>query len=191
MSAPRGPLAARLPQLKFETPRRFSASDDLLPGSLSLSHLRCGKPAIAPNATIPVTQSGPTPSWWTARNTPSTSPKRWWRRCKSASPRAGSFRTLMYNMASSAESVGGFWFRESSQVVIKGNFHSIEGTKAIGSSGNYSDFVIEALNGTVGDFSFGSKPIQDQRLMGAQHPSHLFHRFQTAPHGPEAQIGRA
>jgi len=24
--------------------------------------------------------------------------------------------------------------------------------------------------------------------MGAQHPGHLFHRFQTAPHGPEAPI---
>src|ERR1035437_6523017 len=64
--------------------------------------------------------------------------------------------------ASSAESVGRFWFRESSQVVIKGNFHSLVGTKAVGSSGNHSDFVVETLNGAIGDFSFGSKPIQDQ-----------------------------
>src|SRR5450756_1001026 len=90
--------------------------------------------------------------------------------------------------ASSAESVGRFWFRESSQVVIKGNFHSVEGTKAVGSSGNHSDFVIETLNGTIGDFSFGSKPIQYQRLMGAQHAGHPFHRFQTATHGPGAPI---
>src|ERR1700676_603593 len=83
--------------------------------------------------------------------------------------------------ASSAESVGRFWFRESSQVVIEGNFHSVVGTKAVGSSGNHSDFVVEALHGAIGDFSFGPKPIQDQRLMGAQHPGHLFHRFQTAP----------
>src|ERR1035437_1587777 len=69
--------------------------------------------------------------------------------------------------ASSAESVGRFWFRESSQVVIKGNFHSLVGTKAVGSSSNHSDFVVETLNGAIGDFSFGSKPIQDQRLMGA------------------------
>src|ERR1035437_8039094 len=61
--------------------------------------------------------------------------------------------------ASSAESVGRFWFRESSQVVIKGNFHSLVGTKAVGSSGNHSDFVVETLNGAIGDFSFGSKPI--------------------------------
>src|ERR1035437_1283119 len=72
-----------------------------------------------------------------------------------------------HKLASSAESVGRFWFRESSQVVIKGNFHSLVGTKAVGSSGNHSDFVVETLNGAIGDFSFGSKPIQDQRLMGA------------------------
>jgi hypothetical protein len=72
--------------------------------------------------------------------------------------------------------------------VIKGNFHGLEGTKAVGSSGNYSDFVVEALNGAIGDFSFGPKPIQYQRLMGAQHPGHLFHWLQAAPHGPEAPI---
>src|ERR1035437_3082043 len=66
---------------------------------------------------------------------------------------------LLSKIASSAESVGRFWFRESSQVVIKGNFHSLVGTKAVGSSGNHSDFVVETLNGAIGDFSFGSKPI--------------------------------
>src|ERR1035437_10273495 len=75
-----------------------------------------------------------------------------------------SLRTVdIMQVASSAESVGRFWFRESSQVVIKGNFHSLVGTKAVGSSGNHSDFVVETLNGAIGDFSFGSKPIQDQR----------------------------
>src|ERR1035437_821153 len=91
-------------------------------------------------------------------------------------------------LASSAESVGRFWFRESSQVVIEGNFHSLVGTKAVGSSGNHSDFVVEALNGAIGNFFFGPKPIQDQRLMGAQHAGHPFHRFQTAPHGPGAPV---
>ena len=47
--------------------------------------------------------------------------------------------------------------------MIKGNFHSLVGTKAVGSSGNHSDFVVETLNGAIGDFSFGSKPIQDVR----------------------------
>ena len=72
--------------------------------------------------------------------------------------------------------------------MIKGNFHRVVGTKAVGSSGDDSDFVVEALNGTVGDFSSGSKPIQDQRLMGAKHPGDLFHGFQTATHGPGAPI---
>jgi hypothetical protein len=42
---PRGPQASRLRQRKFELVRCFHLPDDLLPGSLSLSHLRCGKPA--------------------------------------------------------------------------------------------------------------------------------------------------
>ena len=42
---PRGPQASRLRQRKFELVRRFQLPDDLLPGSLSFSHLRCGKPA--------------------------------------------------------------------------------------------------------------------------------------------------
>lgn len=41
---PRGPQAARLRQRKFALLRRFSIPADLLPGSLSLSHTRCGKP---------------------------------------------------------------------------------------------------------------------------------------------------
>jgi hypothetical protein len=43
-SEPRGPQASRLRQRKFELVQRFHLPDDLLPGSLSLSHLRCGKP---------------------------------------------------------------------------------------------------------------------------------------------------
>lgn len=43
MDGPRGPAAAHLRQRKFELLRRFSIPDDLLPGSLSVSHLRCGK----------------------------------------------------------------------------------------------------------------------------------------------------
>jgi hypothetical protein len=39
----RGSLASRLRQRKFELLRRFPIPDDALPGSLSLSHLRCGK----------------------------------------------------------------------------------------------------------------------------------------------------
>ncbi len=40
----RGPLASRLRQRKFELIRRFHLPAGLLPGSLTLSHTRCGKP---------------------------------------------------------------------------------------------------------------------------------------------------
>lgn len=43
-SQPRGPQAARLRQRKAQLLRAFPIPDDLLPGSLSQSHLRCGKP---------------------------------------------------------------------------------------------------------------------------------------------------
>ncbi len=42
---PRGPRAAKLRQRKFELARRFSIPADLLPGSLSLTRSRCGKPS--------------------------------------------------------------------------------------------------------------------------------------------------
>lgn len=44
MREARGTLASRLRQRKFELLRRFSIPEDALPGSLSLTHLRCGKP---------------------------------------------------------------------------------------------------------------------------------------------------
>lgn len=43
--APKGPQASRLRQRKFALIRKFHLPDDLLPGSLSLSHTRCGKPS--------------------------------------------------------------------------------------------------------------------------------------------------
>ena len=41
---PQGSLAARLRQRKFQLLRRFQIPENALPGSLSLTHLRCGKP---------------------------------------------------------------------------------------------------------------------------------------------------
>src|ERR1035441_7706202 len=87
-------------------------------------------------------------------------------------------RSTRRKSASSAESVGRFWFREPSQVMIQGNFHGVEGAKAIGSSGNYTDFVVETFHGAIGDFPFRPEPIQDQRFMGPQHPGHPFDRLQ-------------
>ena len=41
---PKGPVAARLRQRKFALLRQFQSPQDLLPGSLSVSYTRCGKP---------------------------------------------------------------------------------------------------------------------------------------------------
>ena len=41
---PKGPQAVRLRQRKFQLLRRFPIPADLLPGSLSLTHRRCGQP---------------------------------------------------------------------------------------------------------------------------------------------------
>lgn len=41
---PKGPQAARLRKQKFDLLRRFAIPPDLLPGSLSLTHRRCGHP---------------------------------------------------------------------------------------------------------------------------------------------------
>lgn len=40
---PKGPQAARIRQRKFELVHRFQIPEDLLPGSLSMQHHRCGK----------------------------------------------------------------------------------------------------------------------------------------------------
>ena len=42
---PKGPLASRWRQRKFALLRRFSFPEELLPGSLTLSSTRCGKPS--------------------------------------------------------------------------------------------------------------------------------------------------
>ena len=44
IESPKGPQAARWRQRKFRLLARFEMPQELLPGSLSLSHLRCGKP---------------------------------------------------------------------------------------------------------------------------------------------------
>ena len=41
---PKGPQAARVRQRKFDLLRRFSIPGDLLPGTLTQTHGRCGRP---------------------------------------------------------------------------------------------------------------------------------------------------
>jgi hypothetical protein len=74
--------------------------------------------------------------------------------------------------------------------VIQGNFHRFVGTKAVGSSGHHSDFVVETLDGATGDFALGPKPVQEQLLMRAERPGDLAHRLDAAaqsPPGPKVQ----
>jgi len=42
-TTPRGPEAARLRKRKYELVRRYGIPEDALPGSLALTHRRCGK----------------------------------------------------------------------------------------------------------------------------------------------------
>lgn len=68
--------------------------------------------------------------------------------------------------------------------MIQGYFHSFIGAKTIRASGYHSDFVVQALDGTAGDFTFGLEPVQQQAFVRAQHPCDLFHWFQAAPQCP-------
>jgi hypothetical protein len=48
--------------------------------------------------------------------------------------------------ASSAEFVGGFGFGESSKCVVQVHLHRFVGTKAVGSSGYYTNVAVETLD---------------------------------------------
>ncbi len=88
--------------------------------------------------------------------------------------------------ASSAESVGGFRFGQSSECVIEGHFHRFEGAKAVGSSGYHTDFVIEPFDRAARKLPFGAEPVEQQFLMIAQHASNFLHRFESAAQGAVA-----
>ena len=67
--------------------------------------------------------------------------------------------------------------------MIESSFHGVVGAKSIGSSGDYSSLVVESLGGGVGDFTFGSEPIEDEFLVGAEHGSYLAHGLDAAAQG--------
>ena len=50
------------------------------------------------------------------------------------------------NFASSAKSVGGFRFRQSSKCVIESHFHRFEGAKPIRASGYHSNLIVESFD---------------------------------------------
>ncbi len=64
--------------------------------------------------------------------------------------------------------------------------------KAVGPSGDHSDLVVEALDGTVGDFTFGPEPIENKFLVGAEHAGDLAHGLDTTAQSafaPDIQEG--
>ena len=67
---------------------------------------------------------------------------------------------LVSLFASSAESMGRFWFGKSSERVIEGDFHRFKGAKPVGSSGHHSNFVVEAFDRPSRNLSFGAEPVQ-------------------------------
>ncbi len=72
--------------------------------------------------------------------------------------------------------------------MIQGCFHRVIGAKAIGSSGHHSDFVVQALDGTTGNLSFGFEPVEQQLLMGAEHSGHFLHWLNSAAQGSPGPI---
>ena len=70
------------------------------------------------------------------------------------------FPELFAGFASSAESMGRFWFGKSSERVIEGDFHRFIGPKPVGSSGHHSNFVVEAFDRPSRNLSFGAEPVQ-------------------------------
>jgi hypothetical protein len=72
--------------------------------------------------------------------------------------------------------------------VIERQFHGFVSAETVGSSGHYSNFVVETFDSAGGNLAFGAKPIQQEFLMGTKHPSHFLHRLQTAAHGAKAPV---
>ena len=66
--------------------------------------------------------------------------------------------------------------------MIEHNFSGPECSEAIGFSGGQFEFMVETLHGTAGNRLFGTKPVQEELAMGAQHAGYLLHRFYARPH---------
>jgi hypothetical protein len=74
--------------------------------------------------------------------------------------------------------------------VTQGDFHRFISAKTIRASGDHSNLVVQARDGTAGDFPLGLKPVQQQVLMRVQHPRHFLHRLPATAQsrfGPDLQ----
>jgi len=59
--------------------------------------------------------------------------------------------------------------RQLTKFVIEHDFYRFWRTKAVGVSDTRFEFVVQALHRTEGELSTGLEPIQDERLVGAEH----------------------
>ena len=72
------------------------------------------------------------------------------------------------NDASSAESVGEFWFGQVAKCVIQSDFQCPGGAEPIRPFGDHSGLSVEAFDNATGELPPGSEPVQNQVAVRAQ-----------------------
>ena len=71
-------------------------------------------------------------------------------------------------LASSAESVGEFWFGQVAKCVIQSDFQCPGGAEPIRPFGDHSGLSVEAFDNATGELPPGSEPVQNQVAVRAQ-----------------------
>lgn len=80
---------------------------------------------------------------------------------------------------SSAKSVGELRLGQSAKFMIEHDFDRSVSSKAVGLSETRFQAVVQTLYGTEGHLSARLEPVENERLMSAQHARDLLHRLQT------------
>ena len=82
--------------------------------------------------------------------------------------RIGRYRGRILLYASSAESVGEFWFGQVAKRVIQSDFQCPGGAEPIRPFGDHSGLSVEAFDNATGELPPGSEPVQNQVAVRAQ-----------------------
>ena len=77
-------------------------------------------------------------------------------------------RDAVEDYASSAESVGEFWFGQVAKCVIQSDFQCPGGAEPIRPFGDHSGLSVEAFDNATGELPPGSEPVQNQVAVRAQ-----------------------
>ena len=77
-------------------------------------------------------------------------------------------RLWQRSFASSAESVGEFWFGQVAKCVIQSDFQCPGGAEPIRPFGDHSGLSVEAFDNATGELPPGSEPVQNQVAVRAQ-----------------------